>query len=80
LAEKGEIPKNLINVAHGLRSMRNIGAHEPFEGLSSKEIPLLDNLSKTILEYIYIAPSLADETEKLLLHLKRKKSQSKKRE
>lgn len=78
LAEKGEIPDNLVNVAHGLRSMRNIGAHEPFEGLSSDEIPLLDNLSRAVLEYIYIAPSLADEAEELLLRLKNKKSRSNK--
>lgn len=63
LAEKGEIPNNLVGVAHGLRMLRNIGAHEPLEGLSSDEIPILDDLSKAILEYIYIAPTLAKQAE-----------------
>ena len=74
LAEKGEIPKNLMGVAHGLRKLRNIGAHEPLEGLSSDEIPILDALSRAILEYIYIAPSLAKQAETRLKRLKEKKS------
>jgi hypothetical protein len=74
LAEKGEIPENLMGVAHGLRKLRNIGAHELLEGLSSDEIPILDALSRAILEYIYIAPSLARQAETRLKCLKEKKS------
>jgi hypothetical protein len=74
LAENGEIPKNLLGVAHGLRQLRNIGVHEPLEGLSSDEIPILDALSTAILEYIYIAPSLARQAETRLKRLKEKKS------
>jgi Domain of unknown function (DUF4145) len=73
LADKGEIPANLVGVAHGLRMLRNIGVHEPLEGLTNEEIPILDDLSKAILEYIYIAPQLADKAEKRLNSLKEKK-------
>jgi hypothetical protein len=55
--------------------LRNIGAHEPLEGLSSDEIPILDDLSRAILEYIYIAPSLAEASRRHgLKRLKEKKS------
>ncbi len=75
LAKKGEIPNNLVGVAHGLRMLRNIGAHEPLEGLSSDEIPILDDLSKAILEYIYIAPTLARKAEERSKRLKKKKAE-----
>lgn len=77
LAEQGKIPSNLVDVAHGLRMLRNIGVHEPLEGLSSDEIPILDDLSRAILEYIYIAPSLAEQAEERLKRLKDKKSGTK---
>jgi Domain of unknown function (DUF4145) len=73
LAEKGEIPEKLVGVAHGLRKLRNIGVHESFEGLSTDEIPILDDLSKAILEYIYVAPSLAIRAEERLKRLKKQK-------
>jgi len=77
LSDQGQIPSNLVDVAHGLRRLRNIGAHEPLEGLSSDEIPILDYLSRAILEYIYIAPSLAEQAETRLKRLKEKKSGTK---
>ena len=77
LAENGEIPNNLVGVAHGLRILRNIGVHEPLEGLSSEEIPILDDLSRAILEYIYIAPALARQAEEKSQRLKEKKAKSK---
>lgn len=73
LSQKGEIPENLVKVAHGLRSLRNVGAHETFEGLTQKEMPLLDDLSKAVLEYIYVAPNLALEAEEQLEKLKKLK-------
>jgi Domain of unknown function (DUF4145) len=76
LAEKGEIPVNLVGVAHGLRMFRNIGVHETLKGLTSDEVPILNDLSKAILEYIYIAPSLARQAEDRLKRLKKKKSRS----
>jgi Domain of unknown function (DUF4145) len=66
LAENGEIPNNLVEVVHKIRQLRNVGAHEPFKGLTSKEIPVLDDLIRAILEYLYVAPNLA---RKAVMHL-----------
>lgn len=76
LADNGEIPNNLVGVVHGIRQLRNVGAHEPFKGLTSEEIPILDDLSSAILEYLYIAPCLARKAEIHLKRLKDKKSKS----
>ncbi|MDA0268218.1 MAG: DUF4145 domain-containing protein, partial [Cyanobacteria bacterium] len=80
LADNGEIPNNLVGVAHGLRMLRNIGVHEPLKGLSSDEIPILDDLSRAILEYLYIAPNLAMKAEASFERLKKKKAEIKDKE
>ena len=73
LADKGEIPEKLVNVAHSLRQLRNYGAHADLGELTSDEIPILDDLCKAILEYIYNAPYLAKKAEQSLNLLKEKK-------
>jgi len=72
LAEKGKIPSNLVSIANGIRELRNIGTHQTLEGLSSDEIPILDDLSRAILEYIYVAPGLAKQAERRWNQLKKK--------
>ncbi len=74
LADKNEIPKNLVTVAHGLRDMRNIGAHSDLGELTVEEVPLLDDLCTAILEYVYSAPHLAKQAEKRLTELKKASS------
>jgi Domain of unknown function (DUF4145) len=56
LAEKGEIPTKLVEVAHSLRKLRNFGAHASLGELTRDEIPILDDLCRAILEYVYNAP------------------------
>ena len=73
LADKNEIPHKLVNVAKGLKDFGNIGAHAGSGELSEKEIPILNALSKAILEYIYSAPYLATLAEQQLERVKRKK-------
>lgn len=73
LADKNEIPQKLVNVAKGLKDFGNIGAHAGSGELSEKEIPILNALSKAILEYIYSAPYLATLAEKQLERVKKKK-------
>jgi len=73
LADKNEIPQKLVNVAKGLKDFGNIGAHAGSGELSEKEIPILNALSKAILEYIYSAPHLATLAEKQLERVKKKK-------
>jgi hypothetical protein len=76
LAKQGEIPRNLVGVARGLRLLGNKGAHEFSERLSNDEIPILDDLSKAILEYLYIAPYLAKQAETRLKKMNRKRYKS----
>lgn len=62
LSLKGEIPIKLVGIASGLRQLRNIGAHATLGELTIKEAPILDDLSKAILEYVYSAPYLLKKT------------------
>jgi|SRR5580704_5815731 hypothetical protein len=70
LAGKGEIPEKLVHVANGLRGLRNVGAHAAMGGLTSAEVPILDDLARAILEYVYSAPLLAQKAEERLKRLK----------
>lgn len=73
LAARGEIPAKLVAVANGLRNLRNVGAHPMLGELTAAEVPVLDGLCRAILEYVYSAPSLAEQAEERLTHLKRPK-------
>ncbi len=71
LASKGEIPDKLVDVAMNLKDLRNIGAHAILGELTVNEIPILDDLCKAILEYVYTAPYLAKKAEEKLKKLKK---------
>lgn len=73
LSEKGEIPIKLVGIASSLRQLRNIGAHAMLGELTFDEAPILDDLSKAILEYVYSAPYLLKKTEDKLESLKKRK-------
>jgi hypothetical protein len=73
LAAKGEIPNNLVGVASGLRDLRNVGAHAVLGDLTAEEIPILSNLARAILEYVYSAPHLAQMAQEKLDKLKMKR-------
>lgn len=72
LAEKGEIPKRLVEMAHQLRQLRNIGAHTDLGELTPTEAPILDSLCKAILEYVYVAPRLINQVASKLQELKQR--------
>lgn len=80
LAQKGEIPSKLADIAKKLTFFRNVGAHPEIGELTIAEIPILDDLCKAILEYLYTAPYLAkqaaDRIEKLEQKSKNKNPQS----
>jgi hypothetical protein len=59
LADKDEIPEKLVAVAAGLRQLRNIGAHASLGELTESELPVLNDLTRAILDYVYPAPYLA---------------------
>jgi hypothetical protein len=72
LADKGEIPAKLVKVAAGIRKLRNIGAHADLGELTPADLPVLDDLTRAILEYVYSAPLLASEAEARFEELKKR--------
>lgn len=66
LAKRGEIPQPLAEMAHGLRQLRNVGAHADLGTLTKDEIQLLDTILRAILEYLYRAPRLVEEVKQML--------------
>ncbi len=72
LASKGEIPIKLVDVANGLKDLRNVGAHAALGELTRDEVPILDELTRAILEYVYSAPALAGRAERQLQQLRNK--------
>ena len=80
LASIGEIPEKLVRVADGIRNLRNLGAHAGYAELTAAEIPILDDLCRAILGYVYEAPALASQAEAHLEQLKQRgSSRSKKK-
>lgn len=71
LAERGEIPTRLAEMAHQLRQLRNIGAHADLGNLTPAEVPVLDDLCRAILEYVYTAPRLIERVELRIRALKK---------
>lgn len=71
LSEIGEIPDKLVQVAHRIRKLRNIGAHAGLGDLTESEIPALHALCDAILTYIYTTPNMIDDVERRLEKLQR---------
>ena len=72
LAERGEIPTKLVDVADKLRALRNVGAHAELGELTPEEVPIVEDLCRAILDYIYTAPYLAQRAEESLARLIKK--------
>lgn len=70
LASRGEIPGKLAAVAEGLKDLRNAGAHPSLGELTPDEVPVLEDLTRALLEYLYSAPILAQRAEERLASLK----------
>jgi hypothetical protein len=58
LAERREIPTQLVGVADGLRELRNFGAHAELGELTAEEVPIVEDLCRALLDYLYAAPFL----------------------
>ena len=72
LASKGEIPAKLVDIANGLKDLRNVAAHAVLGELTAEEVPILNELTRAILEYVYSAPALAARAEARLAALRGK--------
>ena len=70
LAESGEIPDKLAEMADQLRQLRNIGAHADLGELTPAEVPVLDALCNVVLEYVYTAPQLIEQVKQKIQLLK----------
>jgi hypothetical protein len=58
LAKQGAIPGKLADMAHSVRHLRNVGAHADLGEITGEEVPILDDLCRAVLEYVYAAPEL----------------------
>jgi len=76
LSSRNEIPQKLVDVADGLKNLRNVGAHPALGELTVLEVPILDKLCVAILEYVYSAPYVAQRAETSFRKL-RKSAQAK---
>jgi len=56
LASRGEMPALLVEVTSVLRVIGNTGAHHSEAAVSPDLVWLVDELFRTVLEYVYIAP------------------------
>jgi hypothetical protein len=72
LANNGEIPPHLAQMAHQLRQLRNIGAHADLGELTRYEVPILDALCRAVLEYVYTAPAMIKQVETRMQRFKAK--------
>lgn len=68
LVKKNVLPTKLYDIASGIRTFGNIGAHDDL--ITNNEIPLLNALVRAILEYLYTAPHLAKIAEDRLKEIK----------
>ncbi len=64
LAENRDIPSKLLDIAHGIRKLSNVGAHfDEDVNLTQDEAELLNDLCIALLEYVYTAPKLLEKVQ-----------------
>jgi hypothetical protein len=57
LAQKGRIPKTLAEMAHQVRLLRNLAAHDAEDEVTEKDVPIILESLEAILEFLCIAPA-----------------------
>ena len=70
LADRGELPSTILEMANKLRFFRNIGAHASDVDLSKEDAKVLKELCDAILEYVYEAPAMLKQVEDRISQLK----------
>ncbi len=66
LAERGELPANLVEMTTVLRLLGNIGAHGVTQGVTVPDAWAMDGFFWAIIEYVYIAPKRLKEFRRSL--------------
>lgn len=64
LGDRGEIPDTIVQVAHGVRKLRNVGAHAAIGSLGKRDVHVIERLARAVLEYVYTAPRLVRLAER----------------
>ena len=57
LAGAGRIPQTLAEMAHHLKELRNLGAHDAEDTVTEEDVPIILDFLEAILEYLYVAPA-----------------------
>jgi hypothetical protein len=57
LAGADRIPKTLAEMAHQLKELRNLGAHDAEDDVTEEDVPIILDFLEAILEYLYVAPA-----------------------
>jgi hypothetical protein len=70
LAAARNFPEHLTRAAHGLRKLRNFGAHGDLGHLDEADAPLLQSLCAALLMHLYTVPALAKDADERLEKLK----------
>ena len=70
LAAEKKFPEHLTQAAHGLRKLRNFGAHGDLGHLDQADAPLLQSLCTALLMHLYTVPALAKDAEERLAKLR----------
>ncbi|HEY3761956.1 MAG TPA: DUF4145 domain-containing protein [Verrucomicrobiae bacterium] len=78
LAKRNRLPQETLAFAAKLNSFRIVGAHFNKGKLTPKEIPIMEKLTKVILEYVYSAPYIMKQAEKTISKLDNKKLKKRK--
>jgi len=78
LARSNEIPDRLADMADQLRQLGNIGAHASEGEVTYTDVPILEDLCRAVLEYVYTAPKLIWQIEQRLEERKRGKARKSK--
>ena len=70
LAEKGEMPKSLLEMALNLKDFRNLGAHATKLKLSHEDADLLLQICEVILEYVYESSQMLEAVRKRIAEVR----------
>ena len=72
LSSKGEIPSTLMEATDLLRLLGNIGAHATEDTVQPWQVRTIDEFFRTVVEYVYVAPSKIKEFRESMSKFKSK--------
>jgi len=78
MAARKMLPPETLAFADKLNKLRVVGAHFSVGKLTPKDIPIMEKLTKVILEYVYSAPFIMKQAEKAVKKVNGEKKTSRK--